>query len=302
MKLKLKFGKKNKPVNLKRLRTHRVILSRSKGGTFAIGVFVSLMSLFMLLPVIYSVIQAFKPIEEIYAYPPKFFVQNPTIENFKMVLKLAGNLWVPFSRYLFNSLLIAVAGTFISVFISTLAAYPLAKGRFPGRVAISSAIVIAMLFNGSVTTMPRYLIIAGLGFVDTYWAVLLPAMAGTMGVFLMRQFMVTAIPDSTLEAARIDGANEYTIFFRIVTPSVRAGWMTLIIFSFQNFWNSTNATYIYSEELKQLPSVLSSISAGGIARAGASSAVAVIMMLLPIIVFLISQSSITETMSHSGLK
>lgn len=302
MKLKLKFGKKNKPVNLKRLRTHRVILSRSKGGTFAIGVFVSLMSLFMLLPVIYSVIQAFKPIEEIYAYPPKFFVQNPTIENFKMVLKLAGNLWVPFSRYLFNSLLIAVAGTFISVFISTLAAYPLAKGRFPGRVAISSAIVIAMLFNGSVTTMPRYLIIAGLGFVDTYWAVLLPAMAGTMGVFLMRQFMVTAIPDSTLEAARIDGANEYTIFFRIVTPSVRAGWMTLIIFSFQNFWNSTNATYIYSEELKQLPSVLSSIAAGGIARAGASSAVAVIMMLLPIIVFLISQSSITETMSHSGLK
>lgn len=302
MKLKLKFGKKNKPVNLKRLRTHRVILSRSKGGTFAIGVFVSLMSLFMLLPVIYSVIQAFKPIEEIYAYPPKFFVQNPTIENFKMVLKLAGNLWVPFSRYLFNSLLIAVAGTFISVFISTLAAYPLAKGRFPGRAAISSAIVIAMLFNGSVTTMPRYLIIAGLGFVDTYWAVLLPAMAGTMGVFLMRQFMVTAIPDSTLEAARIDGANEYTIFFRIVTPSVRAGWMTLIIFSFQNFWNSTNATYIYSEELKQLPSVLSSIAAGGIARAGASSAVAVIMMLLPIIVFLISQSSITETMSHSGLK
>ncbi len=300
--MKLFKRNSNKPVNLKRLRTHRVILSRSKGGTIAIGVFVTLMSLFMLLPVIYSVIQAFKPIEEIYAYPPKFFVQNPTIENFKMVLKLAGNLWVPFSRYLFNSLLIAVAGTFISVFISTLAAYPLAKGRFPGRVGISSAIVMAMLFNGSVTTMPRYLIIAGLGMVDTYWAVLLPAMAGTMGVFLMRQFMITAIPDSTLEAARIDGANEYTIFFRIVTPSVRAGWMTLIIFSFQNFWNSTNSTYIYSEELKQLPSVLSSIAAGGIARAGASSAVAVIMMLLPIIVFLISQSSITETMSHSGLK
>lgn len=300
--MKLKFGKKDKPVNLKRLKTHRVILSRSKGGTFAIGVFVSLMSLFMLLPVIYSVVQAFKPIEEIYAYPPKFFVQNPTIENFKMVLKLAGNLWVPFSRYLFNSLLISVVGTFISVFISTLAAYPLAKGHFPGRQGISSAIVIAMLFNGSVTTMPRYLIIAGLGMVDTYWAILLPAMAGTMGVFLMRQFMVTAIPDSTLEAARIDGANEYTIFFRIVTPSVRAGWMTLIIFSFQGFWNNTNGTYIYSEELKELPAVLSSIAAGGIARAGASSAVAVIMMILPMIVFLISQSSITETMSHSGLK
>lgn len=285
-----------------RVKNSRVILSRSKAGTFAIGIVVTLMSLFMLLPVIYSTVQAFKPIEEIYAYPPRFFVQNPTIDNFKMVLQLSGNLWVPFSRYLFNSLLISVAGTFIQVFIGTLAAYPMAKGRFPGRQLLSKAIIWAMLFNGSVTTMPRYLIIAGLGMVDTYWAILLPAMASTMGVFLMRQFMITAIPDSTLEAARIDGAHEFSIFFHIVVPSVRAGWMTLVIFAFQGFWNSTNGTYIYSEELKQLPSVLSSIAAGGIARAGASSAVAVIMMVLPMIVFLISQSSITETMSHSGLK
>ncbi len=285
-----------------KINNSRVILSRSKGGTFVIALFVTLMSLFMLLPVIYSVVQAFKPIEEIYAYPPKFFVQNPTIENFKMVLQPAGNLWVPFSRYLFNSLLISVLGTVVQVFIGTLASYPLAKGKFPGQALMSTAIVWAMLFNGNVTNMPRYLIIAGLGMVDTYWAILLPAMASTMGVFLMRQFMVTAIPDSTLEAARIDGANEFTIFFRIVIPSVRSGWMTLVIFAFQGFWNSTNGTYIYSEELKQLPSVLNSIAAGGIARAGASAAVAVVMMVLPMIVFLISQSSITETMSHSGLK
>lgn len=284
------------------IKNSRVVLSRSKGGTFVIAVVVTLLSLFMLLPVIYSVVQAFKPIEELFAYPPKFYVQNPTLENFTMVLQLAGNLWVPFSRYLFNSVLITVVGTFISVFMSTLSAYPLAKGHFPGREAIFQAIVLAMMFNGSVTTMPRYLIIAGLGMVDTYWAILLPAMAGTTGTFLMRQFMNTAIPDSTLEAARIDGANEFTVFTRIVVPSVRAGWITLIIFSFQGFWNNAAGTYIYSEELKTLPSVLSSIAAGGIARAGASSAVAVIMMILPMIVFLISQSSITETMSHSGLK
>lgn len=284
------------------IKNSRVILSRSKGGTFVIALVVTLLSLFMLLPVIYSVVQAFKPIEELFAYPPKFYVQNPTLENFKMILQLAGNLWVPFSRYLFNSLLITVAGTFISVFMSTLSAYPLAKGHFPGREAIFQAIVLAMMFNGAVTSMPRYLIIAGLGMVDTYWAILLPAMAGTTGTFLMRQFMNTAIPDSTLEAARIDGANEFTIFGRVVVPSVRAGWITLIIFSFQGFWNGTQGTYIYSEELKTLPSVLSSIAAGGIARAGAASAVAVIMMILPMIVFLISQSSITETMSHSGLK
>ncbi len=285
-----------------RVKNSRVILSRSKGGTFVIGLFVTLMSLFMLLPVIYSVVQAFKPIEEIYAYPPKFFVQNPTLDNFKMVLRLAGNLWVPFSRYLFNSLFISIAGTFLQVFMATLAAYPMAKGRFPGKKLLSTAIVWAMLFNGSVTSMPRYLIIAGMGMVDTYWAVLLPALSTTTGVFLMRQFMITAIPDSTLEAARIDGASEFKTFSHIVVPSVRAGWMTLVIFAFQGFWNSGFGSYIYSEELKQLPSVLGSIAAGGIARAGASSAVAVIMMILPMIVFLFSQSSITETMSHSGLK
>lgn len=285
-----------------RVKNSRVILSRSATGTFFIGFFVALMSAFMILPVFYAVVQAFKPIEEVFAYPPKFFVENPTLDNFKMVFYLAGNLWVPFSRYLFNSLLISVVGTLITVFVSSLAAYPLAKGRFPGRALISTAIVWAMLFNGNVTTMPRYLIIAGLGMVDTYWAILLPALASTMGVFLMRQFVISTIQDSTLEAARIDGASEFKIFFSIVMPSIKSAWLTLVIFSFQGFWNSAYGNYIYSEELKQLPAVLSSIAAGGIARTGAASAVTVIMMVLPMIVFLISQSSITETMSHSGLK
>ncbi len=284
------------------VKNSRVILSRSKAGTFFIGFFVALMSSFMILPVFYAIIQAFKPIEEVFAYPPKFFVQNPTLDNFKLVLQLAGNLWVPFSRYLFNSLLVSICGTTITVFVSSLAAYPLAKGRFPGKTLISSAIVLAMLFNGNVTTMPRYLIIAGLGLIDTYWAIFLPALANTMGVFLMRQFVISTVQDSTLEAARIDGAGEFKIFFRIVMPSIRSAWLTLIIFSFQNFWNNSYGNYIYSEELKELPAVLSSIAAGGIARAGAASAVTVIMMILPIIVFLISQSSITETMSHSGVK
>ena len=285
-----------------RVKNSRVILSRSATGTFFIGFFVALMSAFMILPVFYAVVQAFKPIEEVFAYPPKFFVENPTLDNFKMVFYLAGNLWVPFSRYLFNSLLISVVGTMITVFVSSLAAYPLAKGRFPGRAMIYTAIVWAMLFNGIVTTMPRYLIIAGLGMVDTYWAILLPALASTMGVFLMRQFVISTIQDSTLEAARIDGASEFKIFFSIVMPSIKSAWLTLVIFSFQGFWNSAYGNYIYSEELKQLPAVLSSIAAGGIARTGAASAVTVIMMILPMIVFLISQSSITETMSHSGLK
>lgn len=127
-------------------------------------------------------------------------------------------------------------------------------------------------------------------------------MATTMGVFLMKQFIIASIPDATLEAARIDGAGEFRIFWKIVMPSIKPAWMTLIIFTFQSMWNATGVQYVYSEQLKMLPSVLQTISAGGIARAGAGSAVAVVLMIPPILIFILSQSSVMETMSHSGLK
>jgi ABC-type glycerol-3-phosphate transport system permease component len=117
----------------------------------------------------------------------------------------------------------------------------------------------------------------------------------------MRQFMTT-IPFQIIEAARIDGAGEYHIFWNIVMPSVKPGWITLIIFAFQGFWNATGINYIYDETLKGLPAVLSQIATAGIARAGAGSAVALFLMTPPIIIFVISQSSILETMAHSGIK
>ena len=256
----------------------------------------------MLLPILYAVLQSLKPIEEIFAYPPRFWVKNPTFDNFTQVFQLADNLWVPFSRYLFNSVMVSVIGTLVYIIIASMAAYPLAKASFPGAKIISLIIVWTMLFRGEVTAIPQYIVISSLKMVDTYLAVLLPPMAGTMGVFLMQQFIVSTIPNETLEAARIDGATEFGILFKIVFPCVKPGWLTLIIFTFQNFWNSTGGTYLYSEQLKMLPNVMSSIAAGGIARAGAGSAVAVLLMIPPILIFILSQSSIMETMSHSGLK
>lgn len=285
-----------------RRREGSVRLSRSRAGTFGIFIFMAIVSVFMALPILYSVIQAFKPLDEIFAYPPRFFVRNPTLDNFRQVMLLADNLWVPFTRYLFNSLAIAIGGTIVYVIISSLAAYPLAKTKLPGMSIISTLIVWTLLFNGDVTAMPRYMIISALGMVNTYWAVVLPALSGTMGVFLMRQFIVSAIPDSTLEAARIDGAGEFHIFSRVVMPSIKPAWMTVVIFGFQAFWNANVQNYIYSENLKPLQAVLTSITAGGIARAGASAAVTIIMMIPPIVIFLISQSSVVETMAHSGLK
>ena len=149
------------------------MLSRTKAGNVGIFIFLLCIGTFMILPVFYSVIQAFKPIEEYYAFPPRFFVKNPTLENFKMVFELAGNLWVPFSRYLFNSVLVSVGGTVVYAFVASMAAYPLAKARFPGKTLISMLVVYALLFQGDAITLPRYIILAGLGTINTYWAVFL---------------------------------------------------------------------------------------------------------------------------------
>lgn len=280
----------------------KVRLSRSFGGTFAIFMFLVIIGVFMALPIVYSIVQSIKPLEEIFAYPPKFFVKNPTFDNYVQVYQLCQNLWVPLSRYVFNSLCISVLGTVVYVFIASMAAFPLSKHNFPGKVIISLVIVWALLFRPEVTGVAQYIIISKLNMINTYWSMLLPPLAGTFGVFLMMQFMKTSIPDSLLEAARIDGAKEYRIFFSIAMPAVKPAWLTLVIFTFQSFWNATGVSYIYDESLKTLPSVLTNISSGGLARSGASSAVAVILLVPPIIIFIISQSSMTETMAHTGLK
>ena len=286
------------------IRSHKTVrLSRSKAGDIGVFIFLLLICAFMILPMLYSVIQAFKPLDELFLYPPRFFVRNPTTQNFSDVFYLTESLEVPFLRYVFNSVFITVAGTAIYIILASAAGYALGKGTFKGKGALSALVVWALLFRPEVTAIPQYVIVSKLGMVNTYWALILPALASTMGVFLIRQFVVVAIPDATLEAARIDGASEYRIFFKIVMPGIKPALMTAIIFTFQSLWNSASGTqFIFSEKLKGLPNVLSTIVAGGIARAGAASAVSVILMIPPIIVFLISQSSVMETMTHSGLK
>ena len=279
-----------------------VRLSRSLGGTIAIALFLLVIGAFMALPIVYSLIQSVKPLDEIFAYPPRFFVRHPTFDNYIQVYQLCQNLWVPLSRYVFNSLFIAGVGTFVYVILASMAAFPLSKHKFLGKAVISALIVWALLFRSEVTGISQYIIISGMGMINTYWALLLPPLASTFGVFLMMQFMESAIPDAVLEAARIDGASEYRTFFSIAMPAVKPAWLALVIFTFQSFWNVTGVSFVYDESLKTLPSVLSTISSGGLARAGATAAVAVILLVPPIIIFIISQSSISETMAHSGLK
>ena len=289
-----------KPAYSKRKIKKRVVLSRSKGGTVLIFVFLAVIGAFMMLPLVYVLVTAFKPLNEILAYPPKFFVQAPTFNNFRDLIEITQETWVPFERSLFNSLMLSVLGTFLYILVASLAAYPLAKSKRKWIGIYYQVVVLAILFRPEVTRTPLYIIMSRLGLINTYWSLLLPVMAGSFGVFLMRQFMTT-IPDEMLEAARSDGAGEFTIFWNLIMPAVKPAWLTLTIFTFRDLWNTGESQYIYEETLKTLTAVMQSISSAGIARAGAGAAVALIMMIPPVTVFILSQSSVIATMSTTGI-
>jgi ABC-type glycerol-3-phosphate transport system permease component len=257
---------------------------------------------FMAMPLVYALSSAFKPLDELFLFPPTFLVRKPTLENFRNLSLLMSNSWVPFSRYLFNTVFLTFVGTLGHVLIASVAAFVLAKHSFPGRKLIFWLVVTSLMFASQVTAIPNYIVMSYLGWIDNYTSIIIPAWGATLGLFLMKQFIEQMIPDSLLEAARIDGAGELRTIFQIVMPIVKPAWLTLIIFSIQGLWNSTGSVFIYSEQLKPLSYALSQIMQGGIARTGAVAAVAVIMMTVPIATFIITQSNILETMSSSGIK
>ncbi len=275
--------------------------NRSFGGDLFLTLLLGLFGIFSLFPLWYIFVSAFKPFSEIFIFPPKLTVDNPTMNNFFDLKNIIEGFDVPLSRYVFNTLLITGVGTAGTVFLGSMAAFPLAKYVFPGSKLMNQLIVYALMFSTSVTAIPNYLIMSRLNMINTYWAVILPAVGGTLGLFLMRNFMVQ-IPDALLESAKIDGATEFTIYWRIVMPLCKPAWITLVILSFQQMWGTTGGVFIYSEELKPLSYVLSQLISGGISRTGVASAVSMIMVLVPVTVFVISQSNVLETMATSGIK
>ena len=279
----------------------KVGTSRSLYGNLISGFFLILMGLFVAFPLYYNVINAFKPVSELFLFPPRFVVYHPTFENFANIVRIQSSSLVPIERYIFNTVFTSIVSTGLYMLIASMAAYPLAKKKFPGRNIIYYTVVFAIMFSGDVTNLPRYIIMAKMGILDTVLALILPTMADSFGVFLMMQFMST-VPDEILEAARIDGAGEKYIFFKIVFPSVRPATLTLLILTFIKAWANNGGTFIYSEELKMLPTMVSQINSGGIMRAGISAATSVLLMIPPIVVFLLCQGSVMETMAHSGIK
>ncbi len=285
-----------------RTRKHKVVLARSAGGDAGITVVLVILGAFMFLPMVYVVMQSLKPLDELWMYPPRFYVIKPTLKNFKDLFTLMNISWVPFSRYIFNTVLVAVAGTAGHLFLASMAAYALAKIKFPGRNFMFQMVQMSLMFNSTVSAITSFILMSALGWLDSYLALIVPAWCSSLGLYLMKQFMDTNVNDSVLESARLDGASEIKTFWTIAMPMVKPAWLTLIIYSFQGLWNAGASMYIYSEQYKSFNYAIGQITAGGIKRAGASGAAQVIMMLVPIVIFVISQSNIIETMGSSGMK
>ncbi len=285
-----------------RTRGHRVVLNRSAGGDTGITFMLTILGIFMFVPMYYVIIQSLKPLDELFMFPPRFYVVNPTLENFTDLFTLMSDSWVPFSRYIFNTVFLTICGTLGNLIFASMAAYSLAKLRFPGRKAIFQLIVMSLMFHSTVNQVTHFIILSAFGWIDTYLAIIVPSLASTMGLYLMKQFMESSVPDTVLESARLDGASEFRTYLTIAMPMVKPAWLTLMVECFKNLWNAGSSVYIHSEELKTFNYAIGQILSGGIARSGAGAASTVIMMSVPILVFVFNQSKIVETMGSSGMK
>lgn len=276
-------------------------LNRGAFGYVFSVIVMALLGIFMLIPAGYTISQAFKPLDELYRYPPTVFAQNPSLKNFTDLFNLLNETTMPFIRYFFNTVFLTASAAAGQIIIASLCAYSLAKIPFPGSEFVFKMIVFSLMFSGTVTAIPGFIVYRTLHMVDTYWAVIMPHLVSTMGFYLMKQFMQSNVPNDLLNAARIDGASEIKVFFRIAMPLLKPAWYTLIILSVQGLWGSS-AQNVYHETLKTLPQAISQISTGGLERAGVSAAASLIMIIIPILAFVVMQSKIVDTMGSAGLK
>ncbi|HOA78440.1 MAG TPA: carbohydrate ABC transporter permease [Bacilli bacterium] len=286
-------------IMIKSRRRKRV--NRSRAGDIILFIVLGFAGILSVLPLVLIVSNAFKPLDEIFLYPPNFIVRNPTLNNFRDLGIVLATSLVPFSRYFFNTVMITIIGTVGHLIIASMCAYPLAKYKLPGNKFILTLITYSLMFPAAVTAIPHFLILNWFGLINTHWSIILPVIASSLGLYLMRQTMVN-VPTSLLESAKLDGAGEFTIYRKIVMPLVKPASITLIILNFRSLWGAEGAVTIFSEQKKMLSYALSQIATAGPARQGTLAAVSLIMITVPIIMFIVSQNHMIDTMAHSGMK
>ena len=297
---------------MKLFKTRKRASSRMVGS--GVGVKRSVVTVFMIflvaftaLPLIYIVNAAFKPLDELFLFPPTFFVKHPTGKNFRDLVISLGSSTVPFLRYVFNSVFVSLCVVVGTVIISSTAAFALSKLELPFKAFWFNLIISALMFSNHVTTIPRYLVIESMGLYNSYTALILPQIAVAYNVFLMKQFL-DQYPDQIMEAAHIDGAGGFLTFIKIVFPGQKPVVATMVVLTFVSCWNDFFSPLVYtsSQTMKTLPLALQTISGGAgassVSRAGAVSAASLLMILPVIIIFTLMQGKVMETMTQSGIK
>lgn len=294
------IGISTEKVPLKRFRFR---IKKITPGKLLLYLFMIALVAFTAMPLVYMVSTAFKPLDELFLYPPEFFVRKPTFKSFYDLLTAVDGTVVPFTRYIFNSFITTAAIVFFSVVFSCMGGFALVKYKPAGSKIIFTVIMAALMFSPHVTAIPTYMVVNYLGLINTYWGLIIPKVASAYNFFLIKQFS-EQIPDSFLEAARIDGAGEFRIFWKVVMPLLKPAWSTLVVFAFVNSWNDyfTPLIYTTSQAMKTLPLALQTVSGNSMARMGAQSAAVFLMTLPTIIIFTIMQGRVMQTMTHSGIK
>lgn len=264
------------------------------------------LALLYILPVLYIVSTAFKPLGELFAFPPRFFALRPTFDNFRDLAAAFGHSNVPFARYLLNSLLSTFLTVAASLVISLYAGYTLAKKRFRMKALLTTINTMAMMFVPVAVTIPRYLVMKELCVLNTFSALILPLIAMPVGLFLLTQF-ISDVPDALIEAARIDGATDHQIVSKVIAPIVRPALATVAILAFQSAWNAVepSGTFVDDEMLRTFPFYLSSLASGqgnSVAGSGMVAAASLITFLPNLIIFILMQRKVLNTMAHSGIK
>ena len=297
MKKILKFKRRH------HLRANCVNPQHFSSGQLKIYAFLVPFCLVTALPLVFIFVNAFKPLDELMAYPPRFYVKNPTFENFRTLLAASSETNIPATRYLFNSIVSVIITVIATIIISVCAGYVLSKKRFRIRTALMEINNLAMMFCGVAVAIPRFLVIANIGILDTFWANIIPLLATPVGVFLVKQF-IDGLPDALIEAAIIDGANDFHIMYKIVIPLIKPAISTLTITTFQAAWSATEGStmLINNETLKTFPFYISTLNSGMVSGQGLAAAATLLLFLPNLIVFIIMQSKVMNTMAHSGIK
>lgn len=263
------------------------------------------LAIFMGLPIVYIFNHAFKPIDELFAFPPRFFVEKPTWLNFRNLFESTSLGATPMSRYLFNSIVISLVVVFLTIIVATMAGYVLSKKQFRMKKIMTEINTIALMFVATAVAIPRYFVIEQLGLINTFWVHILPALAMPVGLFLIKQF-IDQIPDEMLEAALMDGANDFQIYLRVILPMIKPAIATVAILAFQATWNNveTSDLFINNESLRTFAFYMSTLATQGnaVAGQGLSAAASLIMFIPNLIIFIFMQKQVMDTMAHSGIK